>query len=130
MDKKTVTAYISRWLLQNLNSTHVERFIELFLDEVGTELTGRKRIDVEIDYEDHIKISNLKETTKYPKWYIIEQCIKKGLEGHGDYTEIGGEEQGEEPSVCPFCGAGNDDLLISHSDQTFYCYRCEKGDEY
>lgn len=137
LEKNRVSARIKANLVKTLGVEKAETAIRKNIDTIANNLEKRERLDMNLDIDLDLKIHNIKKKTKYPKWYIIEKCLiyemNKSSEGQM-IDDIEGNEikgfEGVEPENCPKCGAGSDELLISHADSTYYCYECGNRDEY
>jgi len=115
---------IDESLMRNITEQDVAGLIEKHLDEIKSELTHRARVEIEIDKELKQQVNETKQTTGYPKWFIIHKILEKEKKlSTGEVIHV-------EPTSCPNCGAGETELLISHSDYSYYCYVCEKGGSY
>ena len=134
METNRVTARINADLLKTFTEEECETAIRKNIETINRNLKKRDRLDLNLDIDLDLKIHNIKKKTKYPKWYIIEKCLayenNKGSEYEMESDDVTTDFQGVEPESCPNCGAGSDELLISHADSTYYCYECGNRDEY
>lgn len=127
MTRKSIGVDISIKAINKFNK------MDLSMDELvirsceDIEIKPRKRLNFQLGEKADRKIKEINKATRQPKWKIIEELIKQ-YNPEREAKETEEIEKHIEPTECPECGS--DDLLISHSDYSWYCYECESEDNY